>query len=328
MSPRLFSSLFAAHPTDPDRSPFAARAARAASAARLTCSTCLSRISGQARDAFGRLSTPSKVTFGAAAATAVAVTGVVVGVSSSATPALGTASRQAAMSDDAGAAGQHPAARSASPAGHAATRPAAPAHRTAAHRTQAHRATPAGHHAAAGHRTASHRAASHRAAGHRAAAGHAARHRAAAKPYLIYDSVTPGSIPGHHVIATYATGSYAVSRAQVADRKHVLWIDTTGLDHGASVLDVEPGDATPGLAASWAWHRLHADPHVLARIYTMRSEWPAVQAAVSRLPARMRSHIRWWIADPTGVPHVVPGSQATQWYWGSNYDITTATPGF
>jgi hypothetical protein len=107
-----------------------------------------------------------------------------------------------------------------------------------------------------------------------------------------------------------------------------MWIDVTGFDHAASVLDVEPGDATPTLAASWAWHRLHAQPRALAHIYTMRSEWPAVKAAIAHLPAKMRSHVRYWIADPTGVPHVVPGSSATQWYWGSSYDISTALPRF
>ena len=107
-----------------------------------------------------------------------------------------------------------------------------------------------------------------------------------------------------------------------------MWIDVTGYNHNASVLDVEPGDATPSLAASWAWHRLKDRPTALARIYTMRSEWPAVQAAVAKLPAKMRSHVRYWIADPTGTPHIVPGSDATQWYWGSSYDISSATPRF
>ena len=60
----------------------------------------------------------------------------------------------------------------------------------------------------------------------------------------------------------------------------------------------------------------------------MRSEWPAVKAAVGKLPAKMRSHVRYWIADPTGTPHIVPGSDATQWYWGSSYDISKATPRF
>jgi hypothetical protein len=60
----------------------------------------------------------------------------------------------------------------------------------------------------------------------------------------------------------------------------------------------------------------------------MISEWAAVKAAVAGLPKNMQSRIRWWIADPNGVAHIVPGSDATQWYWGSSYDISTATPRF
>ena len=145
---------------------------------------------------------------------------------------------------------------------------------------------------------------------------------------MIYDSVTPSAMAGHKHVATYATGNYAASPAQVAGHKSVMWIDVTGYDHAASVLDVEPGDASPSLAGSWAWHRLHEHPRALARIYTMRSMWPAVQAAVAKLPASMRSHVRYWIADPTGTPHIVPGADATQWYWGSSYDISSATPRF
>jgi len=148
-----------------------------------------------------------------------------------------------------------------------------------------------------------------------------------AGPYLIYDSVTPAAIPAHQVVATYATGGYAVPASQVAGRR-VLWIDTNGSDPRASALDIEPGDATPTMAANWVRQKLSADPHALARLYTMQSEWPAVQAAVATLPAQMRSQVRYWIADPTGYPHMVPGAAATQWYWGSSYDITTATPGF
>jgi hypothetical protein len=60
----------------------------------------------------------------------------------------------------------------------------------------------------------------------------------------------------------------------------------------------------------------------------MRSDWAAAKAAVNSLPGHLGSHVQWWIADPTGVPHIVPGAAATQWYWGSNYDITSANPGF
>jgi hypothetical protein len=164
-----------------------------------------------------------------------------------------------------------------------------------------------------------------------AAAPHAAApatHAAApAAPYEIYDSVTPSQIPAGHEVATYADGGYAVSPSQVAGQ-HVLWIDTNGSDPKAAALDVEPGDATPAGAAAWAKAKLTADPDGTAIIYTMRSDWAAAKAAVSSLPGSMPAHVQWWIADPTGVPHIVPGASATQWYWGSNYDITTASPGF
>jgi hypothetical protein len=182
---------------------------------------------------------------------------------------------------------------------------------------------PARHQAAPKHQAP----ARHQAAGHPAAVRRA-KPVQPARPFQIYDSVTPGQIPAHHMIATYATGNYAASAAEVAGRGPVMWIDTTGSDYAASVLDVEPGDATPTVAANWAFHRLSQHRTGLARIYTMISEWPAVKSAVATLPSWMQSHIRWWIADPTGSPHIVPGANATQWYWGSHFDITSASPGF
>jgi hypothetical protein len=167
-----------------------------------------------------------------------------------------------------------------------------------------------------------------------AAAPHpAAKHRAAAptgptRPYTLYDSVTPGSLPGGQPAAVYADGAYAASSSQVAGHHSVLWIDTNGSDPNANVLDVEPGDATPAGAATWVQAHLAKQPHSVAIIYTMRSDWSAVQGAVGGLPSWEQSHVRYWIADPTGVPHVVPGSSATQWYWGSSYDISTANPNF
>jgi hypothetical protein len=148
------------------------------------------------------------------------------------------------------------------------------------------------------------------------------------KPFLIYDSVSPQSIPGDPVVATYADGPNPDSPSQVAGFSHVLWIDINASDPNANALDIEPGCASPSQAAGWVYNRLTAHPHALAILYTYLSDWPEVQADVSSLPSWMQSHIRWWIADPTGTPHIVPGSQATQWYWGQNYDISTALPGF
>ena len=159
---------------------------------------------------------------------------------------------------------------------------------------------------------------------------HATRHHhAPARPYQMYDSVTPSAIPAGHPIATYADGAYAASPSQVTGHGPVTWIDTNGSDpSGATALDVEPGDATPVQAASWAAQRLNTHPHATAVIYTMRSDWAAAQAAVSTLPSWQQHHVRWWIADPTGIPHIIPGASATQWYWGTSYDISNVSPGF
>jgi hypothetical protein len=164
----------------------------------------------------------------------------------------------------------------------------------------------------------------------KAAAAAAAKAKAAApaKPYTIYDSVTPSTIPSGQAAAVYANGAYAASSAQAAGHHSLLWIDTNGSDPAANVLDVEPGDATPAGAAQWVQHRLTSQPHSVAIVYTMMSDWGQVKENVAHLPGWMQSQVRYWIADPTGVPHVVPGSSATQWYWGSNYDVTTANPNF
>jgi hypothetical protein len=161
----------------------------------------------------------------------------------------------------------------------------------------------------------------------------AAKHKAAqptgpTKPYTIYDSVTPGSLPANQAAAVYADGAYAASSSEMSGHHSVLWIDTNGSDPNANALDVEPGDATPAGSAQWVQAHLGKQPHSVAIIYTMRSDWSAVQEAVAGLPSWEQSHVRYWIADPTGVAHVVPGSSATQWYWGSNYDISTANPNF
>ena len=176
-------------------------------------------------------------------------------------------------------------------------------------------------------------AATHAAPARTAAVQRPAVHKAAAptgptKPYLVYDSVTPGTLPAGSSAAVYANGAYASSASQVAGHHSVLWIDTNGSDPNANVLDVEPGDATPSGAATWVAAHLAKQPHSVAIVYTMRSDWSAVQDAIGGLPSWEQGHVRYWIADPTGTPHVVPGSAATQWYWGSSYDISTANPNF
>jgi len=269
---------------------------------------------------------PSRLTLGFAAATVAAAAGVAIGTAAgpssggglpaalnkagvSATSSPSASPYSIAIPSAAGRAGEH--AGQAKGSGH----PSSNAKAALANR--------AGGHAAASKHAAPPAKPAKQAAHHRAPAA-----KPAAKPYLMYDSVIPSAIPAHHVAAAYATGPYTASPSQLAGKGPVVWIDTIGNDPSASALDVEPGDATPQVAATWARNRLSSRPHAVARIYTMISEWPAVKAAVAALPQGMQSRVRWWIADPTGVAHLVPGSDATQWYWGSTYDISTATPRF
>jgi hypothetical protein len=146
---------------------------------------------------------------------------------------------------------------------------------------------------------------------------------------VFYDSVEPQAVPAGAIVGTYSTGARPIPASAVAGRKKVLWIDTLATDPaGSGALDVEPGCATPSQVPGWVSSRLRSHPDQVAIVYMSLSEWPQVQADVASLPAWMRSRIRWWVADPTGVPHIVPGSQATQWYWGSTYDESMAVPGF
>jgi hypothetical protein len=157
---------------------------------------------------------------------------------------------------------------------------------------------------------------------------HAAVPPPAALPYLIYDSVTPTSVPWGKSVAAYANGNFRASVSDVAHHDNVLWIDINGSNPDAMVLDVEPGDATPAGAAHWVQARLNRHRNLIAIVYTFRAAWPSVKHHVRGLPSWMRSRVHYWIADPTGVPHVIPGSSATQWYWGKHYDISTAKHNF
>jgi hypothetical protein len=151
---------------------------------------------------------------------------------------------------------------------------------------------------------------------------------APAQPYEFYDSIDPETVPAGAEVATYATGANPTPASLVAGRKKVLWIDTEGTDPEAQVIDVEPGCASPSQVPQWVQSHLADDPGSVAIVYTTLSEWSQVQQEISGLPASTQSEIRWWIADPTGYPHIVPGSQATQWYWGSSYDESEALPSF
>jgi hypothetical protein len=262
---------------------------------------------------------PARVTLVVAGATSalLAITVVALGLALGSAPAQPTGHSRTALAADSGAA-----------SGVASGEAASKADAKKATGSGTRQAAPAAQHSPAAAPVAAQATEHHRHHHHHASQVQVADTQPQPQPFRIYDSVNPQAIPGDPVVATYADGPHPDSPSAVANFSHVLWVDIDASDPHADALDIEPGCASPSQAAGWVSARLSADPHGVAILYTMISQWATVKADVSSLPAWMQSRIRWWIADPTGSPHVLPGSQATQWYWGQNYDISTALPGF
>lgn len=149
-----------------------------------------------------------------------------------------------------------------------------------------------------------------------------------------YDSTRPSLIPAGANACLYKTGPFAVTDPCVIERLgQVLSIDVTAEDPaGCSILDVETGDATPDDVVPWAKARRAASPPSPIRLYCNLSTWPAVKAqvrtfdGVDGLGVAARKAVRYWIANPTGSPHLVPGAAATQWGWFEDYDQSLAHP--
>ena len=141
----------------------------------------------------------------------------------------------------------------------------------------------------------------------------------------MYDSTQPSLIPADaQYIAIYANGDYPSSRDTVKKQfpsARIFTIDVLNTDPaGCGIADVENGDMQPSDVPGWVDRRLRAHPGVLCRIYCNQSTWPSVKSEVAKLPQEQRDSVRYWIADPTGTEHSVPGADATQWFWGDNWD--------
>lgn len=144
----------------------------------------------------------------------------------------------------------------------------------------------------------------------------------------MYDSTTWSQIPRDAaIVAGYIDGLYAWPDTAWNSFPSAQKVTITVLGtKGAKVADCETGDLTPEQAANWAVGELWN----LRRptIYSNRSTWPAVCQALESLHVRV-DDVDWWAADPTGTPHLVEGSVATQYAWnqlgqtgGRNVDIS------
>ena len=134
---------------------------------------------------------------------------------------------------------------------------------------------------------------------------------------IIYDSITVEALPWDPtaIYLGYVDGAWP-TYTRVKQRfpnSVVLSVTTTGFTK-ADICDCETGDATPEVAAAGLANGLY---HT---IYSDRSTLPALVKAIGN----QRWH--WFCADWTGVPHLVPGSVATQYAdppaSGGNYDIS------
>ena len=129
----------------------------------------------------------------------------------------------------------------------------------------------------------------------------------------MYDAVNASAIPASAgYVAGYVDGPVSKWTTTDWDRfqnARLLTITVTGATANADVIDVENGDATVQTAIDW----ITRYPNRI--IYLNKSTFEANQTALSAIADKCR----FWIADWTNIPHLYPGSIATQWTSGT-YD--------
>lgn len=115
---------------------------------------------------------------------------------------------------------------------------------------------------------------------------------------------------GYQLVAGYDDGLYAWDAAEWAlfpglVHVHIAVFSTT---NSGTVLDVEPGNATPAESVDWVLMRREAgvDPTV----YMNTSTWPTVREAFA---ARKVAEPHYWIAQYDGVAQLPAGAIAKQY---------------
>lgn len=146
---------------------------------------------------------------------------------------------------------------------------------------------------------------------------------------LMADAIRPRNIPGYfnqpdRLVAPYIDGLYKWPAAQLRRFSEAVQVTITVFgDPAADVGDTENGDLTPEGFAKWLKDRVDRGERWHA-LYSSRDTKPLVDQAVIAIGLDPRIY-GWWAADPTGQPHLVPGSDATQFDWLVGYDISVVT---
>lgn len=147
----------------------------------------------------------------------------------------------------------------------------------------------------------------------------------------MYDSVTLDEIPtSAGAVAGYVGGAFHTFPELERRWPHAHRLSiAVNSGEDAECLDVETGDAVPGDAPGW-FHRQIARGVVKPVFYANLSVVPSVIAELERAGIS-RQEYRVWDAHYTGVPHVSPGSDATQWTdraLGRNLDESLCSDAF
>jgi len=147
----------------------------------------------------------------------------------------------------------------------------------------------------------------------------------------MYDAVDVAAIPKDAtIVAGYVDGNWPTYGALVKAFPNAQRVSITTIGViGAMVGDCETGDLTPQTAAEWAKARLQTGRRPC--IYYARSNAQAVGAALAAVGVAV-GDVDFWVADWTGVAHLVPGSVATQYSdprtSGGNFDISETIEGW
>ena len=135
----------------------------------------------------------------------------------------------------------------------------------------------------------------------------------------MYDSVTPDDIPfDADAVAGYVRGGdYDALVARFPHAYHLSVSTDSSLD--ADCLDIERGDASLFDAPDWV-RRQHARGLTRPCVYASQSDIPSVVDVLTKDGIK-REEYRIWSAHWTGVPHIEPGCDATQYFNSEREDI-------
>lgn len=129
----------------------------------------------------------------------------------------------------------------------------------------------------------------------------------------MYDAVDAAQIPTTAtIVAGYVDGSISAWSSTDWDRfpnARFLAITVIGAD-GADVIDCEHGDVSVQTAVNWATRNRNRI------IYVNRTTFESNLSTFQAVAA----FTHFWIADWTNIPHLYPGSLATQWTSGAGFD--------